>query len=421
MAANEAPPTSDFCVETNVPDSLPVIRFVGGAQLEPQVDPKSTPTSCSLTLNLVGDLQAALAAFQPLLTLLDTVANLAQCLLLLTEVVTNPFKIPDLLGCIPGLIQKINTLLQLVPIFPQGIQAFITFIVDVIRFIATQLDCVISILESIQEQLDELARIAAAINGTDDEVLQADLQELFDCGTAEAEQQSSQSLGALGPVARILCTVRAILAIIPGGKEVQQFLTFPDPTSITFIDDAITALRFLRDALLAVEEALIALTLGLGVLPAPGVGFVCPLDEDTGGEEEEAEDPPQPVIASITEPDGTPIVPPVAPSAVDKQVLIQGTSLASALADPSSSNKVFFGTAPVPEDNVNQVSDLQILATFPADFLSNSGEFQITVNNRRADGGGTGPFEGLDGSGAGGDNSNGEGVIVSDPFSFTVS
>jgi hypothetical protein len=420
MAENEAPNTSEWCVETNVPDSLPVIRFVGGAQLEPQVDPKSTPTSCSLTLDVVGNLQAALAAFQPLLTLLDTVANIAQCLLLLTEVVTNPFKIPDLLGCIPGLVQKINTLLQLVPIFPQGIQAFITFIVDVIRFIATQLDCVISILESIQEQLDELARIANAINNTDDAEYKASLQELFDCGTAEAEQQSSQSLSALGPIARILCTVRAILAIIPGGKEVQKFLTFPDPTSITFIEDAITALKFLRDALLAVEDALIALTLGLGVLPAPGVGFVCPLDEDTGEEEEPAEDPPQPVIAAITEPDGTPLVLPVAP-APDKQVLIQGSSLTSALADPSGSNKVFFGTAPVPEDKVTQVSDLQILATFPSDFLTNSGEFQVTVNNRRADGGGTGPFEGLDGSGAGGEDSNGEGVIVSAPFSFTVS
>lgn len=388
MAQNEAPAVSSFCAETSVPEELPVIRFIGGIALEPQIDPtRGTPGSCGLTLDLLGNVQSALAPFQPFLTLLDLVATLAQCFLLLTEVVSNPFKIPDLLACIPGLVSKVNALLSLIPVFPQGIQAFITFIVDVIRFVATQIDCVVSILESIQAQLDELARIAQKINSTDDTSIVDGLRELFDCGTAEAQQQIGLSLSALGPIARILCTIRALIALIPGGNEVQKQIAFPDPTGITDVTDAISALQTVRDVLLGIVDALVALTAGLGVLPAPEPGFVCPLD--SAEEEEEPEPATTPTIDGFLDTSGFPLSSvPVAPGGAGAafKIVILGSGY-------DENSQVFWETAQIPAANIELFDSTRLTVSIPAGLRANDGTFQISVVNAPA--GGASAFSGL--------------------------
>jgi hypothetical protein len=414
VAQNEAPDVDAFCIETNVPESSPAIRFIGGIALEPQVDPtKGTPSSCGLTLDMIAPLQAALAPFQPFLTLLDAVASLAQCFLLMGEVITNPFKIPDLLGCIPGLIGKINTLLQLIPIFPQGIQAFVTFIVDVLRFVATQLDCIIEILESIQALFDQLAVIANRINNTDDAEVQAGLRTLFECSEEEANSQASQALSALGPIARLLCSVRAILALLPGGAEVQKQLAIGDPSNIEALDDAINGLKLVRDALFAVEDVLIGLTAGLGVLPPLEIGFSCPLD-DISDEEEEEEEIPVPSITSTKNVSGGLIPPGTITQAADENdpdftLVIVGTNY-------SGNSKVFWDTAPISDVTFTDETELRV--EVPAGLRINTGLFQLAVVNEASGGGG--PFSGLDGSGVGGSDNSGEGVEVSNQFQVEV-
>ena len=419
MAQNQAPDVDAFCVDTQIPEASPVIRFPGGAVIEPQVDPQSVPTNCTLTLDMVGQLQTALAPFQPVLTILDTVATIGQCFILMTEALTNPFKIPDLLACIPGLVGKINRLLQLVPIFPQGIQSFITFIVDVMRFTAAQIDCVVSILEGLRVQFAELARISDRINTVDDVEIVENLQTLFDCGTQEAEQQLGIALGALGPIARILCTVRGILAIIPGGNEVQKQLAFPDPTNVSGLDAAIATLSGIRDALLLTEDVLEALTLGLGFLPPPEVGFRCPLDDVDTSSEDRDPDPATPQIFNVLEPTGLPLIPPTA-GTPEKTVVIVGSNLTDPLADPSKADKVYFGASPLPESAVVLVSVSSLTITIPGDLLTSAGSYPITVINKRRDGDGTGPFQGLDGSSVGGEDNSGQGVFASNTFTFTV-
>lgn len=414
MAQNEAPDVDSFCIGTNAPESSPAIRFIGGIALEPQVDPtKGTPSSCGLTIDMIGPLQAALAPFQPFLTLLDVVASLAQCFLLMAEVITNPFKIPDLLGCIPGLVGKVNTLLQLVPIFPQGIQAFITFIVDVMRFVATQLDCIVEILESIQTLFDQLAVITNRINNTDDAEVVAGLQALLDCSEEEANSQASQALSALGPIARLLCSVRAILVLIPGGAEIQKRLAIADPSNIEALDDAINALKLVRDALFTVEDALIVLTVGLGVLPPLEIGFKCPLD-DVSDDEEEVVEIPVPAIVRAENAAGAAI--PVA--TVDQStsqddpdfvLVIVGTNF-------SSDSKVFWDTAPIAD--VSVIGTDRLTVQVPASLRTNAGQFQLAVVNEASGGGG--PFSGLDGSGVGGSDNAGEGVEVSNQYQVEV-
>lgn len=420
MAQNESPSIDSFCFESNVPDSTPVIRFVGGGQLEAQSNPtQGQPTTCQLSLGLVEQMQPAFAAFQPFLDLLDAVATLAQCVLVLGEVPTNPSKIKDFLECVPALVAKINKLLGLVPQFPQGIQQFITMIVDVVRFVGQMLDCVVTILESLQGQFAELTRISDRIAETDDVEVRTGLQRLFDCGQEEAQAQANNAVSALGPIARILCLVRALLQLVPGGKEIQKLLALPGPGNVDAIEDSIAVLRLVRDALLLTEEALVNLTLGLGILPPPGPAFVCPLDDEPDEEGDPLPDPPTPVITSITNVDGSPLA--LAAGDPDTPILIAGIDLTSDLARPGGGNKVYLGASPLPESGFqSNAAGTTVIVTVPAGLLTVAGTFQVSVVNERADGAGTGPFEGLDGSSVGGDNNAGEGVFASDPFPIDV-
>ena len=415
MAENEAPEVSEFCRPTNVPTSLPAIHFIGGQILEPQIDPTSgTPSSCGLTIDLVGTLQAALAPFQPLFTILDTVATIAQCFLLLTEVVSNPFKIPDLLACIPGLISKINELLALVPIFPQGIVQMITFVVDVIRFIGQQIDCIVQILESIEGSFEELGRILDRIQNTDDENLVEQLQELYDCNSEEAQQQVGLAIGALGPIARILCTIRSLLALTgdEGKKIAEDYLTFPDPSNVEALSDAITVLRTVKDILLTTVDIITAIAAPFGgIFPPPEVGFTCPLDSSSDDDEEEEEVVLVPTIVEIYDSDGiTPLatITKTSPGSPDYPVFLDGTNY-------SENSKVFWGTSPIPDDNLQLSGETRIRAVLPETLLRNEGKFLISVVNEPESG--ASPFSGLSET-PGGEADNG--VEVSEPFEVEV-
>lgn len=421
MASNEAPETETFCLDTQVPEEIPVIRFIGGIALEPQIDPTKGGGAgpCGLTQDLVGPIQAMLAPFQPVLTILDVVATLGQCFLLMTEVITNPFKIPKLLGCIPGLVNKINTLLSLVPIFPQGIQAFITFVVDIIRFIAVQIDCVVAVLTTLEGLYAQIQQLQQQLQETDDPELQDALQKLLDCSQEEADQQVSLSLNVLGPIARLLCTVRAILALVPGGAEIQKNLAFPDPTDITALEDAIEILSAVRDALLAVEDALVALTGGLGVLPPPPPGFQCPLDDLE--DDPTVPEPSQPSITGLFNQNGTPLVFPAIPASAPHTVRLTGDDLYPSDAEPTLSNKVFFNTSPIPPEDFISFDNEALVFSLSEELLQNAGEYLVTVVNQRQGGAASSAFSGLDGSSVGGDDQTSDGVAVSEPLQITVS
>lgn len=392
MAENQGRDIDSYCLESTIPDSLPSIRFIGGITLEPQIDPTSgTPSSCGLTIDLLGNIQAALAPFQPFLSVMDLVATLAQCTLLLGEVVTNPFKIPKFLACIPGLIGKINTVLSIIPVFPQGIQKFVTFVVDIIRFINAQIDCIIEILESVQVLFEQIGQISDAINNTDDTTIVGNLQTLLECSQEEADKQVSLSLSALGPVARILCTIRSILALIPApstpfppgasitvntpigeikvplppsGNDVQKILQFPDPSNIGLIEDAISALRLVHDALEFSLDVITILSFGLIEAPPP-VGFQCPLD-DLGDDDEE-------VVEEILQPSITALVPATLPAgSPDTIVQVTGENF-------TASTEFFFGTSP--QDAIfNHPASLTV--TLSSQILSNSGTFQVYASNQ---------------------------------------
>lgn len=384
---NTAPDPTTFCIDTEGASVFPVIRFIGGGELSPIIDPtRGPPTSCELTVSLAASVQSALAPFQPFLTLLDLVATLVQVFLLAVEAITNPFKIAKMLAQIPMLVDKFNKLLALVPVLPQGIAAFATTVLDVLRFVAASIDCVIQTLQSILVQQEEINRLIAKANTVDDPTIRAELLERVSCSNVEVQKLSATALGSLAPIARILCTVRALLTLIPGGQPIAAQLAIPDARNFTSIADGVVRLEALRDVLLAAIKLVGGLAVGVSLEPNP-LDFSCPLDDTADSDEPEF---PTPRISQLFPMVGLP--PLVPPTAGDLQYEFQ--IIGSDFDTTRRENKVFFGTGPLPPEAILILQENRIVVRLGPEQLAEEGDFWISVSN--APGAGTTkPFEGV--------------------------
>jgi hypothetical protein len=284
MAANAAPDAKSWCIAVGAIEVKPAIHLPGGALLEAPVDPtKGTPGACGLNLPLMEMLQSALAPFQPVLTIIDTVATLGQFAILMSEVISNPLKIIELLQLVPVVVAKVNELLALVPPFPQGIVQYVTFVVDVLRYAGTQIACLVTMLQSIQNQITALGTILQQITSTDDPAIKADLQLYYDCAQANMNIQIGTTMAVMGPLARIVCLIRTVLALTGDeGKELAKKLSFPDPSQIKVLQAAIDALSLVRDIILGAVDLIVAIAAPFGgIFPPPPLVFECPLDTST--------------------------------------------------------------------------------------------------------------------------------------------
>ena len=370
---NTAPPIEDFCPAAELP-TFPVIRFPGGFALEPQVDPtKGVPGACSLVLDLTGKVQGALAPFMPLFQILDFVAHLANCFMLLKDCISNPFKIPDLIACLPGLLGKLNALLALIPVFPQGIIGMVTFVADIIRFAVAMLDCVIGQLNALQQEFVELGRLAETLNRTEDEAAKANLEAMLEAGTAAAETSASTILAALGPIARLLCTVRSLLSIVPGGREIAQKMAFPDPSKITNIGTAIEALVAVRDVLNAAITLLATIGLGIAPLAPPELSFSCALDAPA--DEAPAVELEEPEISLVLTAAGLPLPPATIPQASPGDPVFRLIINATGITETT---QVFWGTVQLQEITFQTT---RLVVDVPSDLLTNTGNFYLLLVN----------------------------------------
>lgn len=385
---NTAPASDSFCVETEQPAVFPVIRFIGGAQLTPQIDPaRGLPTSCELSLSLATSIQAALAPFQPFLTLLDLVATLVQVFLLAVQAITNPFKIAKMLAQIPALTDKFNKLLSLIPVLPQGIAAFAVTILDTLRFVAASIDCTIGTLNSILLQQAEIDRLIARANQVDDPTIANELLAQAACSQTETNKLTANALGSLAPIARILCTIRGLLSIIPGGQPIAAQLVFPDTRNFSNVADAVVQLEALRDTLLAAIDVVGALAVGINLNPDP-LTFECPIDDVADPVTSNLPTPEIDLLANY--PTGLiPIVFPVAGG-----TSFSFTIFGSDFDTSTKENKVFYGSAPLPPERILQLLNDRIVVELGPEELANEGVFYVAVSNAPA-GGTTQLFQGV--------------------------
>lgn len=349
---------------------IPTIRLFG-LSLRPQIQPGVPPSSCSMSADLIRQLSAILAPLQPVFTITDILASLIQCFLLAIQVLTNPLALRKLLGCIPGLVAKINGLLALIPSLPQGVVAYVQFVVDVISTAVSVLDCAIATLESIQTQIARIAEFTSAMNSNADASIRAQLAQQIECCNESVEKQFQSVIASLAPIARILCSVRAILSLIPGGSALADALKFPSPETLDSVDAAIEALSSLREVLRSAISLVESLAAAFGGLKSADAAFVCALDTASDAEPEVVA---MPTIDAVFDLDGLIVssIPAASSPDDDPSVLrISGTNF-------TPSSKVYFGTTAI-ETTGARATILDV--SLPAELFVTPGRQYLTVVN----------------------------------------
>lgn len=388
MVANTPPDADAFCA--SLPESKDLsLQVFGGFTLAPRIDPSKGMGACDAPMNLLDKLDAAFAPLQPLLKILDLVAHLAQCVLLIPGCITNPFKIPQLLNCLPGLVQKLNDLLALVPALPQAWISVIAMVRDTLVLAASILDCVSKTLQSIQDQIDEITDVLNAANETRDDAIKLQLEESAACARKNAEVQIGVALQSLATIARVLCTVRALLCLVPGGKEVAKNIAIPDLTGEVDLTAAINGVNTARDVLTAAVELIEALAGGIAI-PTPTPAFSCPAVDDLPDTDAEPDLPDTAEIVTITDVVDPPTIfyfgvplpasiPAAASPAPDFPIVINGTGF-------SETSQVYAGADLVPATKVSFVSPTRLIVQLPGTLRTNPSLIQFAVVNQGAAG-----------------------------------
>lgn len=391
MALNVPPPPSSFCVEPpKAPEGAGVIRVYGGFTLQGTGDATKGPQgACAVSQQLMGMLQGAMAPLGPIFTIMDVVSSLAQCFLLLVDVVKNPLKLPKLLGLIPGLVGKINKLLALVPPFPQGFLSIAEMVLDTLNFVLVQLECLLQILKTIDATFDELRSLTDEMAATDDSDVREALSVLVECGMKNAKEQTATALSAFGPLARIICFVRALIALVPGGAPIARKIGLPDSTAVD-LDGVISVIQSAHDLV----EGLVAIIAKLGEpigLALPETTFKCPpLPPE---EEVPAEPPPEPRVDRVIDALSGAVVAAL-PNSIVAPVDFAPLALVGEGFTPAS--RVFFETAEVldpvlldpsggPLPRYQFVGHQRMDVALPANLFSGAGVFHFVVVNVAAD------------------------------------
>lgn len=414
QAENVAPDPETFCAPPAPEVTIPVIRFPGGATLVPTVDiSRGAPGQCGVSLPLVASLQSALAPLQPILTILDVLSTLVQFVLIIPEVIGNPLKIGKLIRLVPGLAGKLNGLLALVPPLPQGAIAFATFIADVLTFAAAQVGCVAETLRSVQDELDTVDRELAKSQTVDDPDLAAQLEQLAGCARDRAVARAQGALSVLSPIARIVCTIRAILSLVPGGTVIADQIRLPATADVADLNGAISALEGVRDGLRGAADA-VRLT-GLALPALDDLNFVCALD--FGGDSDTAVDPNIPTIRRLYAPTVSVVDVTTIPTADDASEPAITVGIEGSHFTPTSA--VYFGAVRIEQSKVvmdpNFNDDQHLLIEIPASLrLSDQAVFMFVANNVPDPDYIPPPFAGV------GEGSSAGGVAISEAFETEI-
>lgn len=400
---NVSPAAEFFCPEVEVP-SPPAVRLVGGYEIRPTVDAsRGPPTSCAYQLDLVRQLNSAVAPLVPILDVIDLLTTTTSVLTIAIEVIQNPLKITKLLKLIPGLADKLNRLLAKIPVVPQGIQAFATMVVDVLTLARLALACVRDQARSLRDEVSAIEGRLAELVSLSDPDLNARSIEILECSRERARERAEAVTISLAPVAKLLCFVRQLLSLLPGGKEVAAKIALPDltgafsdPAGLVSALDSVVAVLDEVDAVLEVAIEATELLSTLGIPDLEGAVTCAPIDLSEPAAAE------VPTISACYSELGAPVVGPFATAGDDDTtIVVSGSGF-------GESTRFWFGGV---ELEVLEVVEDRASVRIPAAEIVAAGEFQLSAANTSLTGA---LFEAVTPETAEGK------VEVSEPFALTV-
>lgn len=142
------PDLREFCIDVDVAPGEICITMPGGAEICATLPDLVPPTPDKLIRQLFAQVNAALAPLTPVFNIIDTVVAIFDCIKAISTL--DPVEI---INCIPGLAEKVNALLQLIP--QLTIPYIVAGLLDVlIMFMKSQRNQLVRMIELLQRVLN---------------------------------------------------------------------------------------------------------------------------------------------------------------------------------------------------------------------------------------------------------------------------
>jgi hypothetical protein len=224
------------------PDPLEVV-LPGGVTISQVISAiKSVPNSADMGINLMQQLQPAMAPLVPVFNIIDTVVAVFNCIKAIPDTIGPPPDPTALAQTIPDLAQKVSKLLKLVPQLsvPLMVKGLLDVLISTLVGVRTQILALQQQMISVTNAMDRAA-----------ELEDAGLAAIAACAQANVEQQArniGQSLGALG---KLIGLINLFMGMI-GGPEVPDLSDLagkPLDEVIEPLDAFVTTLENIRDAI----------------------------------------------------------------------------------------------------------------------------------------------------------------------------
>lgn len=189
-----------MCLPLSIGDGDHCVVMPGGTELCVNFPSIIPPTLLELMQQMFAQLNSAMAPLQPIFNIIDAIVQVLECIK-----ATSTLDPEEILACIPGLTEKVNKLLALVP------QLSIPLMIrDVIKCVVIFLEGLQDQLRSIQEFLNRVlaAELAAAEPGN------VGIGLSVDCAKGQIDAQLDYLNETAKPVNRLIGLINFFLDLI---------------------------------------------------------------------------------------------------------------------------------------------------------------------------------------------------------------
>lgn len=251
MAFEELPPglpdLSEFCVPLPVASEL-CVPIVGGATLCAQTgfdlgDPGD------ISRSLLAQINSALTPLQPFFNTVDVIQAIIDCVQAIPDAIGPPPDPSAIVRCIPGLVEKLNKLLALLP--PVSVPAMVKAVLDVV--IQTLLAVRGDLAAFIEEQTAILSAATLAA-----ELGNVELQTVCECAQSNLDILLVNKNASIAPLNRLLGVVNLLLELagLPCIPALGGVIESADPGVLDALDAMIRALETVKAGIPAIEFVL---------------------------------------------------------------------------------------------------------------------------------------------------------------------
>jgi hypothetical protein len=242
------PDLGGVCARVNFTPQEICITFPGGAQQCVSL-PQINPGELDVAKQLIAQANAALAPYTPIFNLIDALVAVFDCFKALPDALKPPPDGPNpagIISCLPGLREKINKLLALLPQFV--IPLMVLGILDAIILSLTGLKREIESLVLAQTRALKSATKASKLGNFK-------LQQVVDCKLESLDIQFKNLNEGIAPLNHFMATLKLFLdlAQLPGLPAIPD-LSGEAEAALTPLQEAIDGLRAVRDAVKTVVD-----------------------------------------------------------------------------------------------------------------------------------------------------------------------